>query len=367
MDPRILDYNDENLLHNHTVICSLDLWFIFEYYNVNINWIFYTVGIGCPIAILGGVFGNILAFVVLVRGRLWLKHEGYVYLAANFCVNVGILLFRTTSFWIMSSNEWVHYYPPNTSTFMCKVWYFLMSIFCASGWLCVALQFNVYFRQTLGQGRKYECPMFAAKYCTLFASKIIVAVIFSILFVLGVPNLVLFEFHSEGLCHSSNHMFSHLALLAEAIVMLVLPFVCFLPVILLITLLTKRVSNTVGISQIENRFASDDAMRAVAVTQSSMMLVSMHVMGFCRRILSSHLVTLVVLEMFYSLSIALQPVLCFIILKPLREGFRSQLRNIRCCRRLFPSLNQEEEAIQLREEAAQLRANQVDPPNTTES
>ena len=35
---------------------------------------------------------NILAVVVLVRGRLWLIQEGYVYLAANFGANIEVLL-----------------------------------------------------------------------------------------------------------------------------------------------------------------------------------------------------------------------------------------------------------------------------------
>ena len=168
-----------NLTHSPDIYYDYDHWNPFEKYNEHHYRIFYLATVGFPLAIFFGVFANILALFVLVRGRLWLKHEGYVYLAANLCVNVGILLFFTSSFWFTSVFGMEHYYPPNTSTFMCKVWHFLMSIFFAAGWLCVALLFNVYLREHLIRRMRWGCPMFAAKYCTLLASKIIVGTIFS--------------------------------------------------------------------------------------------------------------------------------------------------------------------------------------------
>jgi len=302
-----------------------------------------------------------------VRGRLWLKHEGYVYLAAMFCVNVGVLLFCASSFWMMSSEELAHYYPPHASTFMCKVWFFLTNICYASGWLCVALLFNVYLREHLIHRRRCGCPIFAAKYCTLFASKIIVGVVLSLLFVLCVPYLVIMELQPEGYCDSSEPTAYRIALLVREIVMLGLPYVFFLPIILVTTLCTKREVNTFAFSQIEERSASDEQMRVVAATLSSMNLFSHCVLIVLVYGFSSALYENEIIRVLVYLSVGLQPILCFVILKALRDGFRSQLRNIRCCRRLFSSLTQEREAVQLREVAVQLRTIQEDPPNTTES
>src|SRR6218665_2726993 len=271
--------------HSDTKRHGYDPWDPFEYYDVHRSWIFYSVIAVSPITVFIGVFTNILAFVVLVRGRWWLKHEGYVYLAANFCVNIGILLFCTSSFWFTSVLRMRSYYPPNTSTFMCKVWHFLMTIFFASGWLSVALLFNVYLREHLIHRRRCGCPMFAAKYCTLFASKIIVGVIFSVLFVLGVPYLVLFEIHPEGSCLSSDYISIHVALLVESFIMWVLPFLFFLPIVLM-TLCTKREGNNFGFSQIEERSASDEQVRVMAVTLSSTTLFSQFVLVFLYRSLA---------------------------------------------------------------------------------
>src|SRR6218665_601078 len=337
-DDKAKDNGDDILPHNDTAHYDFDPWDPFEYYNVHGNWIYYSISICCAIAVFGGLFTNILAFVVLVRGRLWLQHEGYVYLAANFCVNVGILSFCTTSFWLTSVFGMRPYYPPNTSTFMCKVWRFLMSIFFASGWLCVALLFNVYLREHLIHRRRCGCPMLAAKYCTLYASKIILGVIFSVLFVFGLPYLVLFELNPQGLCYSSERLGVGLAVLFESLIMWALPFFLFLPIILLMTLCTKREGNTFGFSQIEERSTSDDQMRVVAVTLSSSTLFSHCVIIFHAEGRLSHMYPIVgtVIELVFGLSLGLQPILCFVILKALRDGFRSQLRNIRCCRRLFP-------------------------------
>src|SRR6218665_3859374 len=331
-----------NLTPNHTRYYDFDNLEPFQYHNVHEKRMFYLASIGCPVAIFGGVSANIFAFVVLVRGRLWLKHEGYVYMAANSCVNVGILLFCISSFWMTSDNEfgYYYYYPAYTSTFMCKAWHFLMSILFASGWLSVALLLNVYLREHLIHRRRCGCPIFAAKYSTLFASKIIVGIIFSVLFVLGIPYLAIFEFHpAVDVCRPSRHDDLAVALIVEAIAMWALPFFLFLPIILLMMLCTRREGNTFGFSQIEERSVSDEQMRVVAVTLSSMTLPSQFVLVFLYRALENYSYpnVHVVLELVFGLSLGLQPILCFVILKALREGFRSQLRNIRCCRRLFPS------------------------------
>jgi len=316
--------------------------FIPGLHGVHRNWMYHSISIGCAIAVFGGLFTNIMSFIVLVRGRLWLKHEGYVYLAATFCVNVGILSFCTSSFCLTTISGIGHFYPPETSIFMCKVWYFFMNIFYATGWMCVALQFNVYLREHLIHRRRCGCPMFAAKYCTLFASKIIVGVIFRVVFVLGLPDLAIHKLHYGFLCIPSSATVFVVALYVKGITTWIVPLFLFLPIILLMTLCTKREGNTFGFSQIDERSTSDEQMRVVAVTLSSMTLFSQLVLmpsGYVP--LAIHLAC----ELLYGLSIAMYPILCFIILKALRDGFRSQLGNIRCCRRLFPSLDREEEAV----------------------
>ena len=207
--------------------------------------------------------------------------------------------------------------------------------------------------------------MFAAKYCSLFASKIIVGIIFSVVFLLGVPDLAIYELrelHFGLRCYPTSHKALRVTRLIQESMAFVLPFVFFLPIILLMTLCTKREGNTFGFSQIEERSASDEQMRVVAVTLSSMTLFVQLVLALIRFAFHSHLFMILysVYELLYFLSIALQPILCFVILKALRKGFRSQLRNIRCCRRLFPSLDREEEAVRL-------STNQEDPSSTTEA
>jgi len=364
--------NDSNvsivdITHNYSIYYDYDDWNPFEYHSIHHNRIFYLGTIGFPIAIFAGVFANIFALVVLVRGRLWLKHEGYVYLAANFCANVGILMFCTSSFWFTSVVGMERYSPANTSTFVCKMWHFLMSIFFALGWFCVALLFNVYLREHLIHRRRCGCPMFAAKYCTLFASKIIVGVIFSALLVLGVPYLAIYELRplvfskSDRMwCFPSSHEHLAVALLVEAIAMWAPPFLLFLPIILLMMMCTKREGNTFGFSQIEERSVSDDQMRVMAVTLSSTTLFSQFVLVFLYLAWRNIWYVDIVLELVFCLFLSLQPIMCSIILKALRDGFRSQLRNIRCCRRLFPSLDREEEAVRF-------TAIQEDPPSRTES
>ena len=341
--------DDDILTRNHSIIGLhvYDDYDPFEYYGVHEGWIFYIITIGCPIAVFCGVLANSVAFAVLVRGRLWLKHEGYVYLAANFCTNVGILLFCTSSLGLTSIDGMEHYYPPNTSAFLCKMWHFLMSIFFASGWLCVALLFNVYLREHLIHRRRCGCPMFAAKYCTLFASKSVVGVIFSVLFLLGLPYLAIYEITSSDGCFPSHQLSLGAALIVESIVMWGLPFVFFLPIILLMVLCTKREGNTFGFSQIEERSVSDEQIRVVAVTLSSMTLFSQFVLLSIREVFFFVHFPRDLVVLAHGLSLGLQPILCFVILRALRDGFRSQLRNIRCCRRLFPSLDREEEAVRL--------------------
>src|SRR6218665_1738286 len=341
--------------------------FIPGLHGVHRNWMYHSISIGCAIAVFGGLFTNIMSFIVLVRGRLWLKHEGYVYLAATFCVNVGILSFCTSSFCLTTTSGIGHFYPPETSIFMCKVWYFFMNIFYATGWMCVALQFNVYLREHLIHRRRCGCPMFAAKYCTLFASKIIVGVIFSALLVLGVPYLAIYELRplvfsksARMWCFPSSHEHLAVALLVEAIAMWAPPFLLFLPIILLMMMCTKREGNTFGFSQIEERSVSDDQMRVMAVTLSSTTLFSQFVLVFLYLAWRNIWYVDIVLELVFCLFLSLQPIMCSIILKALRDRFRSQLRNIRCCRRLFPSLDREEEAVRF-------TAIQEDPPSKTES
>src|SRR5688572_21072961 len=122
--------------------------------------------------------------------------------------------------------------------------------------------------------------------------------------------------------------------------MWILPFVFFLPIVLLLTFCKKREGNIVGFSQIEDRSVSHDQMRVLAVTLSSMTLFSQCTVAPFFRV-----IPLVALSI--NLSICLQPILCFVILKTLRDGFRSQLRNICCCRRLFPSFDRDEEVVRL--------------------
>src|SRR6218665_2274291 len=273
------------LVHNYSSSYDYDDWNPFEYRSVHQGRVFYLASVAGPIVIFVGVFSNIFAFVDVVRSRLWLKDEGYIYLTANFFANVGILLFCMSTLGLTSVSGMDRYAPANSSPFMCKVWHFLMSIFFASGWLSVALLFNVYLREHLIHRRRCGCPMFAAKYCTLFASKIIVGVIFSVLFVLGVPYLVLFEIHPEGSCLSSDYISIHVALLVESFIMWVLPFLFFLPIVLM-TLCTKREGNNFGFSQIEERSASDEQVRVMAVTLSSTTLFSQFVLVFLYRSLA---------------------------------------------------------------------------------
>ena len=98
----------------------------------------------------------------------------------------------------------------------------------------------------------------------------------------------------------------------------------------------------------------------MAATLSSMTLFSQFALAFLYLSLRNIWYVNICIELVFSLSIGLQPILCFVILKELRDGFRSQLQNFRCCPRLFPSLDGEEEAVRF-------TAIQEDPPSRTES
>lgn len=123
-----------------------------------------------PFLIIPGLFCNILAFAILVKRQMCLEHEGFVYLAAIQLINIAVLAYDVTPFWVSSFSQSNNVLI--TSDASCKALIHLDHVLSsASGWLVVAMLFNVYLRRRLQTDTKVcGCTEFPAKYCTLFGA-----------------------------------------------------------------------------------------------------------------------------------------------------------------------------------------------------
>lgn len=119
----------------------------------------------------------------LIRRRLWIGHEGFLYLLAVFVGNLVVVslvfgphlrqLFRRSSSPLETSND-----------FACKFLRFVQGVWLSSAWFVVALLVGVFLR---GHAASEEartqscccccCRKFAAGYCTVLGTKVVIATI----------------------------------------------------------------------------------------------------------------------------------------------------------------------------------------------
>lgn len=127
-----------------------------------------------PLVLIAGILTNPLPLTILIRRRMWLRHEGYLYLTAYLVANTLLLAIVCLPKALYFFDE--DWHIADTAEATCKIWSFLAHIVVSSDWLLVALLADVYLRRhLLAPATKFGCRNFAAKYCTLFGAKFVTA------------------------------------------------------------------------------------------------------------------------------------------------------------------------------------------------
>lgn len=146
--------------------------------------VFFKVTLGISL------IANVLALASnMYYARMWPKDEWLVYVIAIYATNAGIELYDSTASCII---HWNVTYPPSSSEFMCKFWNVLTKIYLAPGWLTVAILLNFYLQEYSMR----RPTLFAAKYCTLSASKIVVGIVYGVVFSIRIG--LYGSIHSQG-------------------------------------------------------------------------------------------------------------------------------------------------------------------------
>jgi len=146
-------------------------YIIMHYFELCYTTLLVVIGVPC----------NILALLVLIRRRLWQQYEAYVYLAA-------ILIINTVKLVLLISNQWLYLIDQRlvrlstAADILCKFWIWLLYVISYINWLHVLMLLNVYLRQQLiTSGDVRGCFInLAAKYCTLFGTKVVITSFFII-------------------------------------------------------------------------------------------------------------------------------------------------------------------------------------------
>ena len=130
-----------------------------------------------PFLIVIGVPCNILALLILIRRRLWIHHEAYIYLAAVLIINVTALVVRYGDHCIAILHFDRQLIRLSISAdIICKLWGWILHFYYYSNWLHVLMLLNVYLRQQLATSneRRGCYTNLSAKYCTLFGTKVVI-------------------------------------------------------------------------------------------------------------------------------------------------------------------------------------------------
>src|SRR5688572_5442830 len=134
-----------------------------------------------PFLIVIGVPCNILALLILIRRRLWLHHEAYVYLTAILILNAATLVVLYGDRCLRLSNDQLARFSLSADIF-CKLWNWADYVIICMNWLHVLMLLNVYLRQQLiTSSDRRGCYMnLASKYCTLFGTKVVITSFFTV-------------------------------------------------------------------------------------------------------------------------------------------------------------------------------------------
>src|SRR6218665_437855 len=134
-----------------------------------------------PFLIVIGVPCNILTLLILIRRRLWLHHEAYIYLGAVLIVNTGMLF-------VVYGDNWLEHIDrqliklSTSADIICKLWDWITDFSSSENWLHVLMLLNVYLRQQLitSSDRRGCYRNLAAKYCTLLGTKVVIGSFFTV-------------------------------------------------------------------------------------------------------------------------------------------------------------------------------------------
>lgn len=158
------------------------------------------VVLGSPLVIFIGLFLNVLAVVVLLKGRLWLGTGARVYLTAMLVLNSLNLTLGTFTLWLGVLDHSL--YIPSTSMTMCRIWPYLdFVIHCTTRWILPVLLLEIYSPDF---NANPACRLFLAGSPTRRARRLIGMVVVTA----SIINLW-FAAHPEHLEYNDEHMVCH--------------------------------------------------------------------------------------------------------------------------------------------------------------
>ena len=303
-----------------------------------------------PFLIVIGVPCNILAFLILIRRRLWLHQEAYIYLGAVLIVNVTTLIVIYGDYCLTLFDEQLVSLSIS-SDIICKLWGWILHVNAYTNWLPVLMLLNVYLRQQLitSSDRRGCYTNLSAKYCTIFGTKVVICSFFTVCVVSsfwGFSGFSLEHYYDNWNCYFNRLHYAQHEMLSNSLHwMAVISIVIILPVLLLVVWKRWRSSGFV-FSQMNG--ATEDngdaeanariivfcsaAVFALKVPLIFNFIVHVFNLGFISntRIIEA-LLTLHIITFAQPLS---TPIVCF----ALKSRFRDELRAIvdRCCYRCCP-------------------------------
>lgn len=142
-----------------------------------------------PVEIIVGVLANSWALAVIIRRRLWLQHEGYVFLGAILITSALILALHYGSswFWFFDSR----YDITRTSDFLCKAFNFFFNGFHSTGLLVLALLFSICLRK--GVERREDEEARASYYRPSIYALIVASTLIIVTLLMNIWQLVCFK------------------------------------------------------------------------------------------------------------------------------------------------------------------------------
>lgn len=322
-----------------------------------------------PFVIIIGTVCNVLAFVILIRHRLWIQHEGYLYLAA-------ILISNTVQLNAICGSRWLYlfhhsYHIANTADFMCKLWTLVTRVIQSAGWLVDALLFNIYLHWSLS--KRCGCPNLAAKYCTLFGTQVVLVLYLmaSVLINLWLFSITsLHYFMNETFCYAAEIFDTEIKLLKLVSDFLAnfFPTMVLVPILWLMVVCTRWRFSGFSFRQIDddddgNNGNAKDLVKASVCCATAVfflrsplylmyMLTEFHFFHHYpyRLFFALHLISWT-----YPVSV---PIICLVVLTRFREDVKSMTeRCISFCRRIHSSARNRN-----RSSALQLDLIMIDPP-----
>ena len=300
--------------------------------------------------IVTGVPCNILALLILIRRRLWLHHEAYIYLAAVLIVNVTTLVVHYGDLWLrLLDQELIRLSA--SSDIICKFWAWVYHAISYSNWLPVLMLLNIYLRQQLivSSDRRGCCVNLAAKYCTVFGTKVVISSLFTVCAVRNFWASLMFSlqrYSNNWYCEFSMHNNSQHVLVHRAYFWIeVMSFVIVLLLLLLVVWKRKRSSNFVfnemngatednGDAEVVARIVVCSAAVDFVIRTPSLLIFIAHQLSLIPRLPWG------IRKVFYTIDLisAAYPLSTPIVCLSLKSRFKEELSAIvdRCCYRCCP-------------------------------